>query len=110
MTTTTTKPVSVTALIRQRVLQHRDATARDLQGKLAAAGFPNVKMSTITTIRADTLATLREAAALGLLRSEAEPVSQPEPEPEPVEPDQLWEPILPRRLSRVRARGGGSRL
>jgi hypothetical protein len=105
MTTTTTKPLSVTAVIRQLVLQHREATARDLRAKLEAAGFPGVKMSTITTIRADTLATLREVAALGLLRSEAEPVSQPELEPvEPaaVSPSQLWEPILPRRLSRVR--------
>jgi hypothetical protein len=94
MTTTTTKPISVTAVIRQLVIQHRDtATAKDVQGKLEAAGFHDVKMSTITTIRADTLATLREAAALGLLRSDSE-------QPEPAEPAQ---PARPRR-SRPRRR------
>jgi hypothetical protein len=81
MTTTPTKPVSVTAVIRQLVIKHRDATAKDLQAKLEAAGFPGVKMSTITTMRADTHATLREAAALGLLRSDSE-------QPEPAEPAQ----------------------
>jgi hypothetical protein len=70
---TTDKPISVTAVIRRLVLQHPDASTKDLQAKVEAAGFANVKLSTITTIAADTKATVREATALGMLRTATEP-------------------------------------
>jgi hypothetical protein len=71
----TTKPASVTAAIRRLVILDQTTPAKALEVKLAEAGFPGVKLSTITTIRADALATLREAAAwvcCGL------PLNQPE--------------------------------
>jgi hypothetical protein len=58
-------------------LQHKDANAKDIQAKVEAAGWPGVKLSTITTIKADALGTLREAAALGLLRTAEEQVPEP---------------------------------
>jgi hypothetical protein len=67
-----TKPASVTAVIRRLVIADQTANAKALEVRLAEAGFPDTKMSTITTIRADTLVTLREAAALGLLRTAEE--------------------------------------
>ena len=72
-----TKQPSVTAVIRQMVIKHQDANTKDLKAKVEAAGFQNVKLSMITTIAADTKATLREAAALGLLRSAEEQVHKP---------------------------------
>jgi hypothetical protein len=78
-----TKPASVTAVIRRLVILDQTANAKALEAKLAEAGFPNVKMSTITTIRADALATLREATALGLLRSASEPVAESAPAARP---------------------------
>ena len=65
----TTKPASVTAVIRRLVILDQTANAKALEARLTEAGFPGTKLSTITTIRADALATLREAAALGLLRT-----------------------------------------
>jgi hypothetical protein len=74
----TTKPASVTAAIRRLVVADQSMPAKDIQTKVAV-DFPGVKMSTVTTIRADALATLREAAALGLLVTAAE--QKPEPTP-----------------------------
>jgi hypothetical protein len=53
--------------------------AKAISAKLDETGWPNVKMSTTTTIRADALATLREAAALGLLVTAAEQNLEPTP-------------------------------
>jgi hypothetical protein len=72
-----TKPASVTAVIRRLVILDQTANAKAIDAKLAEAGFPAVKLSTITTIRADALATLREAAALGLLRTAERQVPEP---------------------------------
>jgi hypothetical protein len=71
----TTKPGSLTAAIRRFVILDQTANAKALEVRLVEAGFNGTKLSTIATIRADTLATLREAAALGLLRT-AEDSSQ----------------------------------
>ena len=73
----TSKPASVTAAIRRLVITDQTANSKAIEAKLAEAGFPGTKFSTITTIRADALATLREAAALGLLRSANEPSPEP---------------------------------
>jgi hypothetical protein len=63
----TTKP-TLTALIRRIVCREQEkVTTETIRAELAAGGYENVKASTISTIRADALATLREAAALGLL-------------------------------------------
>jgi hypothetical protein len=71
----TVKPASVTAVIRRLVIADQTANAKALEVRLVEASFNGTKLSTIATIRADTLATLREAAALGLLRT-AEDSSQ----------------------------------
>jgi hypothetical protein len=63
----------VTAAIRRLVIADQTIGAKAIEARLAESGFPNTKLSTITTIRADALATLREATALGLLRSAPEP-------------------------------------
>jgi hypothetical protein len=73
----TTKPASVTAAIRRLVILDQTANAKALEVKLVEAGFNGTKLSTISTIRADTLATLREAAALGLLRTANESDTEP---------------------------------
>ena len=73
----TTKPASVTAAIRRLVILDQTANAKVLEVKLVEVGFNGTKLSTIATIRADTLATLREAAALGLLRSANESDTEP---------------------------------
>ena len=75
----TTKPASVTSAIRRLVVANQTMPAKAISAMLDETGWPNVKMSTITTIRADALATLREAAALGLLVTAAE--KNPEPTP-----------------------------
>src|SRR5215472_6893506 len=75
--TMTTKPTSVTAAIRRLVVADQTMPAKAISAKLDETGWPNVKMSTITTIRADALATLREAAALGLLVTAAEQKAEP---------------------------------
>ena len=67
----------MTAVIRRLVILDPTANAKAIEAKLTEAGFPGIKMSTITTIRADTLATLREAAALGLLRTAEKQVPEP---------------------------------
>jgi hypothetical protein len=64
-------------MIRRLVISDQTAPAKALEVKLAEAGFQGTKLSTITTIAADTKATLREAAALGLLRSTDEKVHEP---------------------------------
>ena len=79
----TTKPTSVTAAIRRLVVADQTMPAKAISAKLDETGWPNVKMSTITTIRADALATLREAAALGLLVTAA-------PEPTPARSRRSW--------------------
>ena len=75
----TTKPASVTSAIRRLVVANQTMPAKAISAMLDETGWPNVKMSTITTIRADALATLREAAALGLFVTAAE--QKPEPTP-----------------------------
>ena len=75
----TTKPVSVTSAIRRLVVADQTMPAKAISAKLDETGWPDVKMSTITTIRADALATLREAAALGLLVTAAEQNLEPTP-------------------------------
>jgi hypothetical protein len=67
----------VTAVIRRLVITDQTANAKAIEAKLAEAGFPGTKLSTITTIRADALATLREAAALGFLRTAEEATPEP---------------------------------
>jgi hypothetical protein len=83
----TTKP-SVTTAIRRLVVANQTMPAKDIQAKVEA-DFPGVKMSTVVTIRADALSTLRVVEAMGLLRSAAEPAP---------------EPPAPARRSRSRAR------
>ena len=73
--------LSLTAAIRRTVIGNREADAKTLQGLVVAQGFVDVKLTTIQTVRADTLATLREAAALGLVRSAEE--QSPEPAARP---------------------------
>jgi hypothetical protein len=63
------KPTGLTATIRRAICRDQKATVDAIRAQLAAAGFADAKQSTITTIRADTLATLREATALGLMVS-----------------------------------------
>jgi hypothetical protein len=75
MTDQTTKP-SVTTAIRRLVVANRTMPAKDIQAAVEA-DFPGVKMSTVVTIRADALSTLRVAEAMGLLRSPAEPAPKP---------------------------------
>ena len=68
-----------TTQLRRLVVADQTMPAKAISAKLDETGWPNVKMSTITTIRADALATLREAAALGLFVTAAE--QKPEPTP-----------------------------
>lgn len=75
------KPNSVTSAIRRLVVANQTIPAKAISAKLDETGWPNVKMSTITTIRADALATLREAAALGLLVTQGEPKAEPAARP-----------------------------
>jgi hypothetical protein len=70
----TTKP-SVTTAIRRAVIANQTMPAKDIQ-RMVEAEFPGVKMSTIVTIRADALSTLRIAEEMDLLRSaEARPAA-----------------------------------
>jgi len=68
---TTTKQMTPSRIIRQCIMLDMKATAEAIEAKLAEAGFTDVKKSTISTVRADTMATLRECHELGVLRPAA---------------------------------------
>jgi hypothetical protein len=70
---------SVGRLIREAVILDQTATYEMISEKLAAAGFKDVKRSTIDTFKYDCLATLRIARDLGMLKT-----SKPAPKPAPV--------------------------
>jgi hypothetical protein len=66
---TTTKQMTPSRVIRQAVILDQKATAETIEAALVAAGFSDTKKTTISTVRADTMATLREVQELGLLKS-----------------------------------------
>jgi hypothetical protein len=66
---TTTKQMTPCRVIRQCIIRDQTATAQTIEAKLAEAGFSDVKKTTISTVRADTMATLREVQELGLLKT-----------------------------------------
>jgi hypothetical protein len=58
-------------LIREAVILDEAATYEQISEKLAAAGFGNVRRSTVDTFRYDTLSTLGIARELGMLQDGA---------------------------------------
>jgi hypothetical protein len=65
----TAKALTPSRVIRQSVILDQTATAQAIEAKLAEAGFSDVKKTTISTVKADTMATLREVQELGLLKT-----------------------------------------
>jgi hypothetical protein len=68
-TVDTTRALTPSRVIRQTVIRDNKATGEAIEAALIAAGFGDTKKSTISTVRADCLATLREVGELGMLKS-----------------------------------------
>jgi hypothetical protein len=67
----TAKALTPSRVIRQCIILDQKATSEAIDAALVAAGFSDVKKTTISTVKADTMATLREVQELGLLKTPA---------------------------------------